>query len=139
MLASQLLVCYCVILKTEGRITFLPPWIVGQQLASGSHTMLWALIEATCELLKLDNWEPNKLQAWPQSKGKPASSKVVTSFRIKTIPFWMNHTIGTKGLATIYFHVSHQHNNSNHRNKTNAYGAPMIRYEIVPRFLNNMD
>jgi hypothetical protein len=37
---SQLLVCCCVILKMEGRFTFLPPQVVGQQFALADHIML---------------------------------------------------------------------------------------------------
>jgi hypothetical protein len=33
MLASQLFMCCCVILNMEGRLTFLPPQVVGEQLA----------------------------------------------------------------------------------------------------------
>jgi hypothetical protein len=61
MQACQLLVCYYVILKMEGRFT-LPPWVVGQQLASIGHTMLRAFIAGTYEMLELDDWEPNKVQ-----------------------------------------------------------------------------
>jgi len=35
--------------------------------------------------------------------------------------------------------LSHLHNGSNHRNKTNAYGALVIRYEIAPKTLSNME
>jgi hypothetical protein len=44
---SQLLVCYCAILKMKGRFTFLPPQIVGQQLASNGLTRLWQLTIST--------------------------------------------------------------------------------------------
>jgi hypothetical protein len=33
----------------------------------------------------------------------------------------------------------HQHNNSNHLDKTNAYGFPMIYCDIVPKNLNNIE
>ncbi len=98
-----LLVCWCVILKIEGCFTILPPGVVGQQLASVGHTMLWALITSTCEMLELDDWEPNKLWTWLRSKKNPTSSRVVTSFWVKSIPSWMGHTIGTEGLTTTYF------------------------------------
>jgi hypothetical protein len=53
--ASQLLVCCCVILKTKGCFTFLPPQVVGQQLTLVNRTMLWVLIVGTCEMLELNN------------------------------------------------------------------------------------
>ncbi len=84
---SQLLVCYCVILKMEGGFTFLPPWIVGQQLALVGYTMLWTLITVTCKMLELN--KPNKLRAQLWSKENPISSKIVTSFWIKLILSWM--------------------------------------------------
>jgi hypothetical protein len=102
---SQLLVCCWVILKMKGHLTFLPPWIVGQQLTSVDHTMLWTLITSTCELLGLNNWETNKLQTQLWSNDNLASSRIITSFWLKLIPSWMSHIVGTKGLATIYFHV----------------------------------
>jgi hypothetical protein len=52
-----------------------------------------------------NNWEPNKLQAQLQLKENPTSSKVVTSFQIKSVPSWMSHTIGTEGLTTTYFRI----------------------------------
>jgi hypothetical protein len=61
MLASQLLVCCYVNLKMEGHFTFLPPRIVGQQLASNNLTRLWQLTTCKWELLELKDWEPNKL------------------------------------------------------------------------------
>jgi hypothetical protein len=33
----------------------------------------------------------------------------------------------------------HRRNDSSHLDKTNAYGAQMIRYDIVPRNLSNME
>jgi hypothetical protein len=65
---SQLLVWCYVILKMEGWFTFLPPWVVGQQLASTNCTMLWTLITCTCKMLELDDWEPKNLQARLRSK-----------------------------------------------------------------------
>jgi hypothetical protein len=32
----------------------------------------------------------------------------------------------------------HQHNDSSHLDKTNAYGAQMICCDIIPKNLNNM-
>jgi hypothetical protein len=61
MLTSQLLVCCYVNLKTKGCPTFLPPRIVGQQLASDNFSKLWQFTTRTWELLKLKDWEPNKL------------------------------------------------------------------------------
>jgi hypothetical protein len=52
---SQLLVCCCVILKMKGRLAFLPPWVVGQQLTFANRTMLWALTTTMYEMLELDN------------------------------------------------------------------------------------
>jgi hypothetical protein len=63
MSTSQLLVCCYVILKMEGRLIFLPPWVVGQQLGLANRTMLWIIIANTCKLLGLDNWELIKLWA----------------------------------------------------------------------------
>ncbi len=105
LLTSQLLVWCCVILKVEGHFTFLPPQVVGQQLASVGHTMLWTLIASTCKLLGLDDWEPNKLWTWLRSKENPTSSRVITSFWVKSIPSWINHPIGIEGLTTIYFPI----------------------------------
>jgi len=85
-LACQLLVCYCVILEMKGHFTFLPPQIIGQQFISASRTMLWALIVGTCEMLELEDWEPNKLRTQLWSKENFTSSKVVTSFWIKSVP-----------------------------------------------------
>jgi hypothetical protein len=50
LLASQLFVCGCVILNTEGHLTFLPP-----QLALDGLTRLWQLIACTWELLELED------------------------------------------------------------------------------------
>jgi hypothetical protein len=47
MLVSQLLVCYCVILNTKGHLTFLPPRVVGQQLALIGLTRLLQLRACT--------------------------------------------------------------------------------------------
>jgi hypothetical protein len=58
---SQLFVCYYVILNTKGRFTFLPPWVVGQQLASDGFIKLWQLTTSTWELFELEDWKPNKL------------------------------------------------------------------------------
>jgi len=102
---SQLLVCWCIILKTKGYIAFLPPWVVGQQLASTGCTMLWTLIVSTCEMLEINNWEPNKLRTQLWSKENHVSFRVVTSFWVKSIPSWMGHPIETKGLTTTYFHI----------------------------------
>jgi hypothetical protein len=33
----------------------------------------------------------------------------------------------------------HRRNDSSHMNKTNAYGARMIHYDVVTRNLNNME
>jgi hypothetical protein len=56
MLASQLLVYFCVDLKIESRLTFLPPQVVGQQLASKSFTRLKQLtIASTWELLEQED------------------------------------------------------------------------------------
>ncbi len=79
----QLLVCYCVNLKIEGRFIFMPR-VVGQQFASKGFTRLGQLtVASTWELLEQKNWELNKLQAlflqrW--SKENLASSQVVNSF-----------------------------------------------------------
>jgi len=105
---SQLLVCCYVILKTKGRFTFLPPQVVGQQLASNGFTRLWQLIACTWELLELEDWKPNKLWVLflcKQSKQNLASPKVVTSFWVKLVPSWMGHIVGTTCLATTNFHV----------------------------------
>jgi len=99
------LVWCCVILKTEGCLTFLPPQVVGQQLASSDRTMLWTLIQITNELLGLDNWEPNQLWTQLWSKENHASFIVITSFWVKLVPSWMSHIVGTKGLTTAYFRV----------------------------------
>jgi hypothetical protein len=40
-------------LKTKGHLTFLPPQVVGQQLASDGLTRLWQLTTSTWELLEL--------------------------------------------------------------------------------------
>jgi hypothetical protein len=97
MSTSQLLVCCYVNLKMEGCITFLPPWIVNEQLALDGITRLWQFILGTWELLELENWKPNKLwtlflSRW--SKENLTFSKVVTSFWVKLIPFWMGHIVG---------------------------------------------
>jgi len=84
MLASQLLMCCCVILRTKGHLTFLPPQVVGQQLASKGLTRLGQFtIVGTWELLEHEDWEPNKLQElllWRWSKENPTSSKIINSF-----------------------------------------------------------
>jgi hypothetical protein len=103
MLASQLLVCYCVSLKREGHFTLLPPWVVSQQLASTGYTMLWTFIASTCKMLELHDWEPNRLRAWLCSKENLPSSRVITSFWIESLSSWMGHIVGTKGLTTAYF------------------------------------
>jgi hypothetical protein len=36
------------------------------------------------------------------SKESLASSKDVTSFLIKSVPFWMGHTVGTTNFAMFY-------------------------------------
>jgi hypothetical protein len=56
-------------------------------------------LAATCtwELFEQEDWEPNKLQALllqRQSKEILAFFRVVDSFCIKLIPFWMGHTVG---------------------------------------------
>jgi hypothetical protein len=38
-----------------------------------------------------------------QSKENLAFSRVVTSFWVKLIPFWMDHTVGTIGQITANF------------------------------------
>ncbi len=50
----------------------------------------------------------------------------------------MGHIVGTKGLELHIFVLSHEHNDSNHQDKTNAYGVLVIQYEIVPKTLSNM-
>jgi hypothetical protein len=56
MLASQLLVYSCVNLRIENHLTFLPPPVVGQQLASASLTRLKQLtITSTWELLEQED------------------------------------------------------------------------------------
>jgi len=104
--ASQLFVCYCVILNIEDLLTFLPPQVVGQQLASNSLVGLWQLTSSTWELLELEDWKPNKLWAlflhkW--SKENTTSSIVVTSFWVKLIPSWMGHKVGMVGLIIASF------------------------------------
>jgi hypothetical protein len=47
MLTSQLLVYCCVNLRIENRLTFLPPQVVSQQLASESLTRLKQLTTAS--------------------------------------------------------------------------------------------
>jgi hypothetical protein len=54
MLASQLLMCYCVILKKKGHLTFLPPWVVGQQFVLADRIMLWTFIVGT--------WSSDRIQ-----------------------------------------------------------------------------
>jgi hypothetical protein len=55
--------CYNVNLRTNGCLTFLPPQIVGQQLASEGLTTLGQLITtSTWELLKHEGWEPKKFE-----------------------------------------------------------------------------
>jgi hypothetical protein len=104
---SQLLLCYCVNLKIEGHLTFLPPRVVGQQLTSKGFTRLVQLIVvSTWELLEQKRLEPNKLRMlflckW--SKENPTSSRIVNSFWAKLIPSWMGHTIGTIGLRNYKF------------------------------------
>jgi hypothetical protein len=62
MLTSQLLMC-CVNLKIEGCFTFLPPQVIGQQLALEGLTRLGQLIlVGTWELLEQKDWEPHKFQ-----------------------------------------------------------------------------
>ncbi len=51
----------------------------------------------------------------------------------------MSHTIGTKGLIITFFALFHRHNGSNHLDKTNAYDAIVIQYEIIPRTLSKME
>jgi len=51
----------------------------------------------------------------------------------------MGRKIRTKGLTIANFALSHQHNGSSHGDKTNAYGALVIHYDIVPRTLSNME
>ncbi len=56
MLASQLLVYFCVNLRIESCLTFLPPQVVGQQLASKSFTRLKEFtIASTWELLEQED------------------------------------------------------------------------------------
>jgi hypothetical protein len=82
--ASQLLMCCCIILKTKGHLTFLPPQVVGQQLASKILTKLGQLTTiGTWELLEHEDWELNKLQAlllWRWSKENHASFRIIISF-----------------------------------------------------------
>jgi hypothetical protein len=84
MLVFQLLVCCCVNLRTNGCLTFLPPQVVGQQLALEGLTALGQLTKTdTWELLEHEDWEPNKLRAlllrrW--SKENPTFAKVINSF-----------------------------------------------------------
>jgi aromatic ring hydroxylase len=62
----------------------------------------------TLELLELEDWKPNKLQALflcRQSKQNLASSRVVISFWVKLLPSWMGHTVGIIGLATTNFFI----------------------------------
>jgi len=104
--ASQLFVCYCVILNREDLFTFSPPRVIGQQLASNSLVGLWQLTKNTWELLELKDWKPNKLwalflQKW--SKENLTSYRVVTSFWVKLIPYWMGHKVGTAGLIISSF------------------------------------
>jgi hypothetical protein len=87
--------------------------------------------------------EPNKLRTlflnrwWKENL---IFSKVVTSFWVKLVPFWMGHTVGTRGLPITYFCIGHhQHNSSSHWDKTNVYGAQVIQFNIVPKNLNNME
>ncbi len=100
---SQLLVWCCVILKTKSHLTFLPSQVVGQQFASVSYTMLWALITSTCEMLELNDWEPNKLQAQLLFLKKNPTSKVVFFFWVKLVPYLMGHIVGTKRLNNYIF------------------------------------
>jgi hypothetical protein len=51
----------------------------------------------------------------------------------------MGNTVGTTSLATANFCDVHWRNDSNHLDKTNAYGARVIHCDIVPKNLNNME
>jgi hypothetical protein len=57
-------------------------------------------------LLEQKDWEPNKLGVLllqRQLKENPTSFKVLNSFLVKLVPFWMGHKIETIGLPTTNF------------------------------------
>ncbi len=87
---------------------------VSQQLALDGLTKLWQFIIGTWEFLELENWEPNKFRALflnKRSKENLTFFKVVTSFWVKLVPFWMDDTIGTRGLTIAYFFTRHHWHN----------------------------
>ncbi len=137
-----MLVCCCVNLKIEGYFTFLPPQVVGQQLASDGLIRLWQLIEGIWELNELEYWKPNKLQTLflhKRSKENPASFQIVTSFWIKLTPYGMGHRVGMRGLTTTHFHVISLTQQFKSSDKTNFYVLQMICFNIIPINLNNME
>ncbi len=95
------MVCCCVILKMECHVTFLPPWVVRQQLTSNDLARLWQLIASTWELFELENWKPNKLQTLficKQSKENPTSlnTQILSDQNLKSSKVFLFETIFIK-------------------------------------------
>ncbi len=131
--ASQLFICNCVILNMEGLFTFLPPRVVGQQLASDNLTRLWQLTRGTWELLELEDWKPNKLRTsflhkW--SKGNLVSSTVVTFL---DGPYGWNCMPNNSKFSNCSTHTTAQ------IIKISVYGVWVVHYDIQPKNLNNME
>jgi len=87
----------------------------------------------------VNNWEPNKLRTQLWSKENHVSFRVVTSFWVKSIPFWMGHLVETKGRTTTYFHIVPPTQWLKSSKLKYCIGVLMICYEIVPKTLSNME
>jgi len=105
------------------------------------HKLGQLITLGTWELFDQKYWEPNKLWAlflWRSLKGN-LTSRVVNSFWVNLVPFWMGHTVGTTCLKLQIFAMFHQCKDSSHLDKTNACGVQVIHYDIIPKNLNNME